>query len=1068
MKKLGFIFAALALVLMFAGCDNGDTPDTIMYPPTGITITSRGKTIPADGTATIGVEQVTFMASATADPAGGAVTYTWTITGGEAFAAFAGSINTGATVTINGLAIGTASIEVTATNSHGSFTVSFDVVVANLPTAIAVTAGSENVTENGLISIFQDSQCVLNASATADSAGGAVTYAWTIESGGSFVEFDGAVNAASAAIKGLEEGTAAIKVTASNDAGSLSFDFYVKVVGNQPTAIAITTGSFTVGDYGISIGVDETQELTALAEANPAAGTITYAWTIESGGTFVEFDGAVNTAKVTIKGLAEGFATIKVIAENDVGPLSKTFVVEVTELLLFKWDNASKPMVAMTQTAQSQGSGFSNAGGEVPFRAQSGEIGVTADGAFDLGTDTKRLVIGGTSGTGTSETTHSPGVFDLSEGDFRLTIDYRSPVASPGGNPYLLRAQINNNSIGGANSVLGANSAIRQYSTLAHLTNGRGEMNGETGYVPSVNDRAEPNRISLTFTPEVMYATIATSNINYYNSLKTAMIVLICEGTTSSITITGLRLEKLANNSTLYDVNIDGTITGGTIAVDKPTARAGAVVTVTGTPGSEMELSSILVDGVSHAIDSNKTVFIMPAKDVVVTATFVPVSYETLFEWDNESPFIAGVSSIRVNSEVTNVYDDKSIIVRGTSGIPIEDGAFRMGNNERLIIGSSNTDATTNNSHKNGQFDLSNGAFKLTVEYDGATVSTAGSGYYLGVFINNNDITAANSVLGTNSLLGHYNSEANLRDGTNGGPASGNVGVDNTEKAPNKIIIKFTPSIVYASVTNTYTPLGGDTPVSGKISLETAFIVLNSQRPGLTITAIKLEDDEDVLFEWDNLNNPMVPTDRVLPPGIAVPNFYEDKSIIVRGTTGIPIVDDAFRMGNQELLIMGTNTIVPSSNDPDANGAHRNGQFDLSKGTFKLTIEYNGDTIDTGGSGYFLGVFLNNNDRTAANSVLGQTSLLGVYTTEATLKAGTNGGPAASLVTTTVGTNKISLRFIPSSMYAGLTNTYKPYVPTADSDPVPAQDSLKTAFIVLNCQRPALTITGIKLEKLIE
>ena len=70
-----------------------------------------------------------------------------------------------------------------------------------------------------------------------------------------------------------------------------------------------------------------------------------------------------------------------------------------------------------------------------------------------------------------------------------------------------------------------------------------------------------------------------------------------------------------------YAVTVADGIVGGEVAVDKALAEAGETVTVTATPASGYELVAITVDGEPIEGDT----FEMPAKDVVVSATFAEV-----------------------------------------------------------------------------------------------------------------------------------------------------------------------------------------------------------------------------------------------------------------------------------------------------------------------------------------------------------------------------------------------------------------------------------------------------------
>ena len=85
-----------------------------------------------------------------------------------------------------------------------------------------------------------------------------------------------------------------------------------------------------------------------------------------------------------------------------------------------------------------------------------------------------------------------------------------------------------------------------------------------------------------------------------------------------------------------YQVAIDDTIENGEVAADKATAAEGETVTVTATPAPGYELVAITVDGEPIEGDT----FEMPAKDVVVSATFAEVvDYAVLPFIDKDTPY---------------------------------------------------------------------------------------------------------------------------------------------------------------------------------------------------------------------------------------------------------------------------------------------------------------------------------------------------------------------------------------------------------------------------------------------
>lgn len=78
----------------------------------------------------------------------------------------------------------------------------------------------------------------------------------------------------------------------------------------------------------------------------------------------------------------------------------------------------------------------------------------------------------------------------------------------------------------------------------------------------------------------------------------------------------------------VYTITIDPSITNGTIKADKETAQAGETVTLTVSPATNHQLSSLSYSWTEGTVILTEAAIIMPAGDVTVTATFsaIPVT----------------------------------------------------------------------------------------------------------------------------------------------------------------------------------------------------------------------------------------------------------------------------------------------------------------------------------------------------------------------------------------------------------------------------------------------------------
>ena len=115
----------------------------------------------------------------------------------------------------------------------------------------------------------------------------------------------------------------------------------------------------------------------------------------------------------------------------------------------------------------------------------------------------------------------------------------------------------------------------------------------------------------------------------------------------------------------------------GTVTLSRPAANEGDEITVTATPATGYELSSIKVNGT--AIDGNK--FDMPAKDTTVEVTFTKISYTITAGKEGEGKVTLSKTSANAGDEITVTatpaagYKLDSIKVNGTA---IDGDKFEM------------------------------------------------------------------------------------------------------------------------------------------------------------------------------------------------------------------------------------------------------------------------------------------------------------------------------------------------------------------------------------------------------
>jgi len=250
------------------------------------------------------------------DPDGDILTYTATSSNtGLATASVSGSA-----VTVNGVAEGSATITVTATDPGGlSATQSFDVTIQDggggnqSPMAVgSISARSVNVGDN--VSVDDVSPYF------SDPDGDILTY--TARSSNTSLAM-ASVSGSTVTVTGVAEGSATITVTATDPGGlsaTQSFDVTVDRANQSPMAVG------SISDRSVNVGDDVSVNDVSPYFSDPDGDVLTYTATSSNTGLATA---SVSGSTVTVTGVAEGSATITVTA-TDPGGLSATQSFDVT------------------------------------------------------------------------------------------------------------------------------------------------------------------------------------------------------------------------------------------------------------------------------------------------------------------------------------------------------------------------------------------------------------------------------------------------------------------------------------------------------------------------------------------------------------------------------------------------------------------------------------------------------------------------------------------------------------------------------------------------------------------
>ncbi|MDE2773547.1 MAG: putative Ig domain-containing protein [Gemmatimonadota bacterium] len=315
----------LVLLVLVAACGDGGTttptspptPTAPPSPPTPPPPPPANRAPTASGTIgnqeqEAGVEVTVDVSGAFSDPDGDALTYT----------ASSGNLDvatvsvSGSDVTVNGVAAGTATITVTATDPGGlSASQTFDVTVANQAPAAADTIEDQTVEAGAEVTVDV-------AAAFSDPDGDGLTYEATSDTPEVATV---SVSGSDVTVSGVAAGTATVTVTATDPGGlSASQTFDVTVEAASDTNQAPATAA-AIQDQTVEAGAEVTVNVSA-AFSDPDGDDLTYEATSDAPEVATA---SVSGSDVTVSGVAAGTATVTVTA-TDPGGLSASQTFDVT------------------------------------------------------------------------------------------------------------------------------------------------------------------------------------------------------------------------------------------------------------------------------------------------------------------------------------------------------------------------------------------------------------------------------------------------------------------------------------------------------------------------------------------------------------------------------------------------------------------------------------------------------------------------------------------------------------------------------------------------------------------
>ena len=211
----------------------------------------------------------------------------------------------GSVVSLSGVAAGSASVTVTATNTSGSVSQSFEVTVQ----PAAPTSGERP----NLVEVWVGA--VVHVDVSSAFAGTVESYGARAPIGGGRVRLS--VTGSVVSITGMAPGVAVVSVLASNAAGTADSFFGVRVIppATPATAATLVPQTLTAGDMST---VDVAAGFAGAVDTYSATSSNTAVLTVSASGSVV-----------TLTGVAAGTATVTVTATNTVGSATQTIDVTV-------------------------------------------------------------------------------------------------------------------------------------------------------------------------------------------------------------------------------------------------------------------------------------------------------------------------------------------------------------------------------------------------------------------------------------------------------------------------------------------------------------------------------------------------------------------------------------------------------------------------------------------------------------------------------------------------------------------------------------------------------------------
>jgi len=351
---------------------------------------------------------------------------------------------------------------------------------------------------------------------------------------------------------------ARIRVEAKNDMGSQRSEFNVVVSDSVKWAFAIIDNDkgaegAEIYDGMVFIPPGGSKNISLIPVGTVPPGSVTYNWSGGDSAVDKQFLDLENSScQISVKDTRTADQdTITITVNAGSQTLEKTLTVvvgfEPEDGVLFRWNSKETPL---SGTISSLAPPVSSGYGAIRFSTRNTVVGdppgnagrsiLYTDGGGVRLTNMSNLIIGGGADGSINMTKadrHQPGVFDLTKGTFKLTVNFANPddkYENKYNADYFLRIYINNNTNAGANCPMGWNGRVAEYRSLKNLLAGANEGSSNV-----TSSKEAENSVTLTFTSPTSFS--GTSS----EILSTSFISILCPGSPGGITITGVELVEV-------------------------------------------------------------------------------------------------------------------------------------------------------------------------------------------------------------------------------------------------------------------------------------------------------------------------------------------------------------------------------------------------------------------------------------------------------------------------------------------------------------------------------------------